>query len=197
MLASAGRSWRIWLQSLAFDMRDCRITVALGPVVSVRDHGDPLHARFGHDELAHGRTVGRTRWDTVENAMLFVDRHGDFRIHRMGDDPGNACRRHGRLDRHGDATARITMQIEHLVLMDQLLGCGDTFGRRAGGVFLDDLELAAMDATLIVDVLEISHQADLSFAVAGSITGKRPHNADLDGRVSQARGLLGNSRSCQ
>ena len=89
------------------------------------------------------------------------------------------------------------MQVENLVLVDQLLGRGDAFGRRASGVFLDDLELAAVNAALVVDVLEVSHQADLRLAVTRGIAGKGPHDADLDGRVGQAGLFVGAGRPGQ
>ena len=113
----------------------------------------------------------------------------------MGNDPRYAGRRHGRLDRHGDAAARVAVQIKHLVLVDELLGRGDPLGRIAGGVLLDDLELAPINSALVVDVLEVGHEPDLRLTVARRIARKRSHDPDLDGRVRQAGGLIGVGRA--
>ena len=58
------------------------------------------------------------------------------------------------------------MQIEHFVLMNELLGRRDALGRIATGIFLNDLEPAAVDSALIVDMPEICDQTDLCLAVA-------------------------------
>ena len=177
------------------DNLDRGIAVRLGPIVGMGDHRDPLNAGLAHDELAHGGAVSRARRNAVEDALFLVHRHRNFRVDGMGNDPRYAGRCHGRLDRHGNAAARVAVQIEHLVLVDELLGCGDPLGRRAGGVLLDDFELASIDPALVVDVLEVGHEPDLRLAIARCIAGERSHDADLDGGVRQAGGLIGAGRT--
>ena len=80
-------------------------------------------------------------------------------------------------------TVGLTVKIENLVLVDQLLGRGDSLGRRAGRILRDHYELTAMNTALIVDVLKVGHEADLGLTIAGRVACEGPHDTDLDGGI--------------
>src|SRR5687768_2839644 len=73
------------------------------------------------------------------------------------------------------------MQHEDLVLVNELLHRGDALGAVAGIVFEHGLDLAAVDAALVVDPLVVRVEADLRLAVARRVAGERRHHTDLDG----------------
>jgi len=76
---------------------------------------------------------------------------------------------------------------EHLVAVDQLLDRRARLGGIAGAVLVNDLDLAAVDAALVVDVLVERDRAVVDrVAVDTGGAGQRAEHADLDRRVRHA-----------
>ncbi|MGY4300899.1 hypothetical protein ACVWXN_008994 [Bradyrhizobium sp. i1.4.4] len=90
---------------------------------------------------------------------------------------------------------------QHLVAFDELAHLLDRLRRRIGIVILDQIDLAAVDAALIVDHLEVGGLGLADIGVDGIGTGERHGLADLDLGVARAgvvfllgEGLAGGER---
>ncbi|MPN33335.1 hypothetical protein SDC9_180821 [bioreactor metagenome] len=112
----------------------------------------------------------------------------DELLDRIDDDHGagqrnerNACLFHQRDHRHGGTRGGAADDDIHLVVIDQALGEAVGLVGIAAVVVMHELQRAAEDAALLVDLFHILLQR-LQFRIAqeGSGTGDGQHRADLD-----------------
>jgi len=76
---------------------------------------------------------------------------------------------------------------QHLVLLDQFAGLLDRLGRRVGVVQTDEFDLAAVDAALVVEHLEIGGLGTRDGAVGRSRPAIGRGIAELDSGLGRAR----------